>query len=79
MSIASTADTDWAPTNRSATVRRVNTNPRPVYNVRTTRVTPLAALATTGPCDRYNPWGEAVCANAPSPQRPVRGSKQAAR
>ena len=81
MSMAASADMDWAPMNRSATVRRVNTNPRPFYKARTnpSRVTPLAALAITGPCDRYNPWGEAICASAPSPQRPVHGSKRPGR
>jgi len=34
------------------------------------------AQGFTGPCNRYNPYGEALCANAPSPQRqaPIRNA-----
>ena len=33
--------------------------------------TTTTSLATAGPCDRYNPFGESLCANAPAPGRAV--------
>lgn len=65
--------TDQAATNRSAAVRRVKASPRPFHQSGTS---PLRALAITGPCDRYNPWGEAICISTPSPQRFARASRR---
>jgi hypothetical protein len=76
MGISSDVTVDSVTTNRPAiTSRPVVTSARPsrrasskhIYGPTPVALQALPAQGITGPCDRYNPFGEVTCANVPAP------------